>query len=596
MRESDQPKKKRANQRAQRDDKRPEVSPQPSTATIADAIPRRPVAPEPTARPQPSPAGCARTGQALETVRPASGVRLRVGDRFRRSRRVRPADGDDGHEFASTRPGWRFHDELVGAADERRGVPAVRAAIALASIIAALCINAAPAGAGTYDVWSCRLPDGSVAPLDGWQYEGTGTGANQCPQFGFSAAFPTSPVAATATAGWTFEAPQNLSIYAYELYRSARAGVGSDGAHRAYALYHDAPLFEPLVHLWEFCIPSNNCYEQGRPFPGDPMAVDNRVARSDLNLKNLILRMECKKWTGEALDCGPAEPGGALGIARARISLSDAIPPSLDPPSGSIVTEGAEVEGIQAVQVSAHDEGGGILRFSVLVDGSSAMEETLEDVAPSCRSPFVKVVPCARSTTRTIAFDTTTIPNGKHSIQIAVDDAAGNRTISPAVSITTANGSIPNGSGASGSAQLVARFVTRGGSVGRGRATVDFNETKAIQGRLVDTEGRPIGFAKLDVMAQAPNELAGKLVRRAWSRRVPTGGFATSRVVAVRREPFASNTARSPWTATHRGSCLSHFAFGRVSALASYRVARHVAARSASQGDCSAGRGARVCR
>ena len=39
----------------------------------------------------------------------------------------------------------------------------------------------------------------------------------------------------------------------YELYRAARAGVGSDGTHRAYALYHDTPVFEPLVHLFEFC-------------------------------------------------------------------------------------------------------------------------------------------------------------------------------------------------------------------------------------------------------------------------------------------------------------------------------------------------------
>ena len=85
------------------------------------------------------------------------------------------------------------------------------------------------------------------------------------------------------------------------------------------------------------------------------------------------------------------------------------------------------------MQVSARDEGGGLLRFFVLVDGSIAMEDRVEDVAPSCRAPFVKVVPCAGSAARTLAFDTTTIPNGKHSIQIAVDDVAGNLTISPAV-------------------------------------------------------------------------------------------------------------------------------------------------------------------
>ena len=161
------------------------------------------------------------------------------------------------------------------------------------------------------------------------------------------------------------------------------------------------------------------------------------------------------------------------------------------------------------------------------------MEETLEDVAPSCRSPFVKVVPCPGTTARTLGFDTATIPNGKHSIQIAVDDVAGNRTISPAVSITTANGSIPNGSGASGSAQLVAGFVNRSERADRGRVTVAFNETKAIKGRLVDIEGRPIGFATIDVMAQA--QRAGAKPRKEGV--VETGADGRFRYVPRRRGP-----------------------------------------------------------
>ena len=228
----------------------------------------------------------------------------------------------------------------------------------------------------------------------------------------------------------------------------------------------------------------------------------NRVARTELNLKNLILRLECRKVTGETRDCGPAEPGGALGIARARISLSDAVPPTLDPPSGSLVTEGAEVEGTEAVQVSAHDEGGGLLILSARRwtdrDGGDARGRSAELSLALCEG---RPLPGLDGPDTRLRYRDD--PNGKHSIQIAVDDVAGNRTISPAVSITTANGSIPNGSGATGSAQLVAGFVTRSGRADRGRVTVAFNETKAIKGRLVDVEGRPIGFATVDVVAQA---------------------------------------------------------------------------------------------
>ena len=70
------------------------------------------------------------------------------------------------------------------------------------------------------------------------------------------------------------------------------------------------------------------------------------------------------------------------------------------------MNNGAVLEGIQAVTVSARDSGGGLQRLSVLVDGRVVMEEPLVDVAPSCRAPYTKVVPCALSTRRTLAFDT----------------------------------------------------------------------------------------------------------------------------------------------------------------------------------------------
>jgi hypothetical protein len=379
----------------------------------------------------------------------------------------------------------------------------VRKTLVLAAAIAALAAQAPPAHGGTYDVWSCRLPDGKPAPVDGWRYEGSGSGgANMWGAgFGLSAGLPTSAVSYGAAAGWTFEAPQSLAIQGYELYRSARIGDGRDGTFRAFALYHDNPDFEPLVHLFEFCAPiAANCYAVGVPFAGELMDPRNRVVRGELNSKRLILRMECGTL-GEKRPCGPADPGARLGISRARISLNDAMPPVLNSVSGPLVQHGALLEGIQAVTVSGHDEGGGLQRLSVLVDGQAAHEETLEDVAPSCRPPFVAVVPCARSATRTLAFDTATLANGAHSIQIAADDAAGNRTVSSAVSVTTMNGSLPNGAGASRRAQMDAAFVSaRPGR--KHRAVVGFGGRRPIKGRLTDAGGAPIGGAVLEVMRQ----------------------------------------------------------------------------------------------
>ena len=426
----------------------------------------------------------------------------------------------------------------------------MRIAVALT---AALLLGAAvdSAAAGTYDVWGCRLADGTVAPLDGWRHDGGGFGANQCPSFGFSAGFPNSAIAATATSGWTFEAPPDLTIAGYELYRAARVGQGADGTSRAFALYHDFPLFDPLVRLFEFCAPCvGGCYEVGIPYPGDPMDPANRVARSDLNVKNLILRMECRSYDGAPHDCGPADPAGTFGVARSRITLNDGMPPRLSTPEGPIMTDGAVVEGMQAITVTTEDSGGGVERIAVLVDGRPELVETVESEAPHCRRPFVNVVPCAPATKRTLAFDTARVANGSHAIEIAVDDAAGNRTLSRAVQVTTINGAVPNGSGASRRAHLEAAFATHGRRSAPERATVGFRKTRRIKGRLTDADGAPIGSAGLEVTAQALRPGA-RVRREATIETGPDGrfGYVTrrgpSRIIRLGYRAFSLDEAPS---------------------------------------------------
>lgn len=378
----------------------------------------------------------------------------------------------------------------------RTALTLVVAAVAVASL-------AAPAHAETYDVWSCRLPDGKAAPLDGWRFQGWGNGANQCPYFGFTAAFPTSGLASDATSGWEFVAPVHLAIEGYELYRTAQAASGDDGTFRAYGLYHDVALFDPLVTLFEYCVPYiQGCWAIGKPYPSaDPMDPANHVARGGLNAKRLILQMECRA-PGVHGPCGPSAAPGVLGVARARIRLNDSLPPVLDPPSGPLVTAGALLEGLQAVRLSARDEGGGLESVAVVADGATVMEESLSDVAPSCRAPFVKVVPCVGATSRTLAFDTAQLPNGDHSIQIAATDAGGNRTLSTPVPITTMNGATANGFGASRRAQLMARFADVKPGRAADRTTVGFRGRPAITGRLSDASGEPIAGAVLDVLRQ----------------------------------------------------------------------------------------------
>jgi hypothetical protein len=375
----------------------------------------------------------------------------------------------------------------------------------LAALLAAMIAPAGAAHAGTYDVWSCRMPDGQrPAPIAGWVPFSVGAPppSNDCGTWqGMRAAFQVFGLSASAVTGWSFEAPPHTAIAGYELYRSARAGAASDGSSRAFALYHDEPRFDALVHLFEFCTPNpQGCHQVGDPQATDPMDPDNRVARSGLRIKRLILRMECRSINGPVA-CGPADPSGSLRIGRARIALRDDTAPALVRPTGALVKPRAVLDGAAAVTVSANDVGGGVARFDVLVDGTPIATEPVDDRHPSCRAPFVDLVPCPSSVARSFAFDTSGVSNGAHRVQIAAIDAAGNRTLSVPVDVRIANGATPNGAGASRGARLVARFESTGRRAGRDRARVRFGGTRAILGRLRDERGTPIANARVDVLA-----------------------------------------------------------------------------------------------
>jgi hypothetical protein len=373
-------------------------------------------------------------------------------------------------------------------------VRAMGAAVTICAVVAI----AEPAMGGTYDVWGCRLPDGRPAPTAGWQP----VSVTAPPPWvdcearrGMRAEFSPTALGPGSVVGWQFVPPPGTTIGSYELYRSARASRGADGTDRAYALYHNEPRFDPLVTMFEYCTPFAGCTSQGDAVGDDPMDPDNAVARGPLRATRLILRMECRVPGGSG-GCGPADPPGALRIGRARIGITDDVGPTIQPPSGPLVMPRALLDGAQAVTVSASDVGGGVASFAVLVDGNTVADETLHDRFPSCRAPYVDLVPCPGETVHSFAFDSAAVPNGQHALQIAALDAAGNRAVSAPVEVHVVNGTLPNGVGATRRAKLAARF-RQGGR----RKTVGFRRTLPLRGRLTGPRGRPIANARIDVMA-----------------------------------------------------------------------------------------------
>ena len=384
----------------------------------------------------------------------------------------------------------------------------MRVLLTIALAISAVFTLSAPARAGTYDVWGCRLPSGYAAPVAGWQPEGAASNLCSGATSGMAAGLSASQMPAGSFAGWMFGAPEGLTIRNYTLYRSARVSH-STGSSLVYGLYHDVPVFKPGVNTFETCIPYwQQCTQIGDPAAAYPLDPDNAVSRSGLSIRRIILRISCG-GPGETAPCVPSAPGGSFVIGRSRIGLADDAAPMLGTPVGAPARDGAFLEGPQAIEVPATDAGGGVSRLLALVDGAPAGAIATNSVKTTCELPYVAVVPCPQSVRLAVPFATSSIPNGRHTLQVAAEDAAGNRTVSGGWTVVIANGAVANGNRASRVARLRASFEARGAKRRPKETSRAFGEPARVSGKLVDGSGQPIGAARIDIVARPNRAGAG---------------------------------------------------------------------------------------
>jgi hypothetical protein len=411
---------------------------------------------------------------------------------------------------------------------------------------------AAEARAGTYDVYGCRLPDGTRAPTLGWtpvQFSPAGSTSDSCRSGGHLVAALDASVTQSqlAISGWEFNAPRDTSIAGYTIHRTSR--VNATHGSRASLLYHDAPVFDAGARRYaqELCIPfPASCLGWGDE--RSPLAPVNRYSRSGLQIQRLILTSECYPMTNppECLPVAPEYPN--VRLHASQMSLSDAFPPAFTaPPSGGLLA--SVVDGRRAVAFAAEDRGGGVATVSLMVDGVLVGEQTADPNANDCRMPYTAPVPCPLVTKGSIEFDTTSIANGVHQLSLAVTDAGGNRTVSAPVAVTVRNPGAANGAHASRFARLAAWFETRS-SRHRSAATLRFGQTRAIVGTLVDESGAPISDAVLDISATAsrPGSSTRSLGQVATDaagsfRYLPRSG--SSRKVTIGYRAFHLDTAAS---------------------------------------------------
>jgi hypothetical protein len=227
--------------------------------------------------------------------------------------------------------------------------------------------------------------------------------------------------------------------------------------------------------------------------------------------------------------------------------------------------------------LNAADVGGGLYRAMVEVDGVDAQAVPLGDAARPCqelgRDPnlneFAAAQPCPlRIDNGSLAIDAAKLPQGRHTVRVLLEDAAGNRTaiFGPVTRNITASeaigpGSDPalrgaaNGDGASDAAKLTAHWGRRGS---RTLLVSGFGRSHVVRGRLRTMDGAPIANAVLDVVSRTTAVNARELAKRtgprtgadgAWFVVLPRG--VSSRDVTFRYRSHANDTIASA-TATVR--------------------------------------------
>ncbi len=325
-----------------------------------------------------------------------------------------------------------------------------RAALALA---AALCLAAptpAIAGNGTYTQFLCAHPTIGEAlgprSLDGITVEGTVAAwrpaltapatcaAGMASASNALALRPAQP-ATVSPGAWTALhyrlTEPGLALQSGTLYRAVRLG----GAERGYM---STGQHASTDHSNPFAAPSNpadtgawsNLSSAERGDPTRPWAPENAITLTHRN-NAWTITARCDAPAGRP--CTHAADQWRYLLFGGRLTLRDDAAPHLAHEPAGALADGDPTPG--DLRLSASDVGSGVYRVVVYVDGREVYSqpaapgsERCRDVDPYNANPyeFIQQVPCPHAAVVDLHWDTRSIGDGAHRVEVHVEDAGGN--------------------------------------------------------------------------------------------------------------------------------------------------------------------------
>jgi hypothetical protein len=404
---------------------------------------------------------------------------------------------------------------------------AVRLAVAAGIAVIAIAGAESSAQAGTYWVHTCNTPDlqRSLGPTisdpsgaSGWVVDGRAIVSDVCPASGpFQIQNVSSyPMGAGASIGVRWTAARQTRLVGFvmrwigEALNSPAHGQGTTNV----TLATDRQVLVTANSPW--ATPADNDGPQ-------------KLSGALLDASWLEIRLRC-------LDACPASTSPSL---RGWVAFASFLIKDDDPPAGGLVgsaTDATTWAGATRLGLNAADVGGGLYHAIVEIDGVDSLVVPLSssprcsDIGPDPNAlEFDRPQPCpTRISDGSLELDTAKLPQGRHSVRVLLEDAAGNRTaiFGPVVRSISATGAIgpgsdlalrgaANGDGASDQARLSAHWGIRGG---RTRLVSAFGRTHVVRGRLTGADGSPIANAAIDVVSKTTAVNARELVKRGGPR------------------------------------------------------------------------------
>lgn len=358
-----------------------------------------------------------------------------------------------------------------------------------AAALGLLLFAPAAASADSYLVASCSDPLGQPNAAVGWVASSTpgGLTANTCQTANgaLSAALPATSPSGESTASWRFTAPPGTRIVRV-LARRATRGLGPSPAEKDVAY-----LMETNDQTLESCDSSrsSSCIAD----------LNGPLDKQGLNGSYVEFRVLC---TNVGRTCTRALRVDATHV---YVALEEAIAPVVSNPR--LIDDG-ESSGKLRVGYDATDVGGGLYRALIKVDGKLAQTSPLAaapcaDVNPSDGNPyqFNVPVPCPAAVPGAqAAVDVSSLSPGPHSVEIGVEDAAGNqRAVFGPIQFprlnTTAGSSVTTAAALSGRLRM---WFVKARARGR-RYTSRYGTRVVTRGVLRTTGGRGIQGARIDV-------------------------------------------------------------------------------------------------